>query len=68
MLGEFSDAAQFALVLLFLLDAVLDFLLALLVSLFTGFGFALQLLEVSFFLAFLLLGELVGLLGRCRLG
>ena len=59
LLGYLGDASQFALVFLYLLDAVVDFLLTLLLGFLTSLGFALQLLEVLFLGTFLSLALLV---------
>ena len=60
LLGNLLDAGEFALIFLLLLDAVVDFLLALALGLFTGFGLALELLEVLFLGALLSLDFLIG--------
>ena len=60
LLGYLFQTGQFALVLLFLLDAVLNFLLAFAFGLFTSLGLTLELLEVLFLGTLLSLALLVG--------
>ena len=59
LFGDFGDAAQLALVFLYLLDAVVDFLLTLLLGFLTGFGLTLELLEVLLLGTFLSLALLI---------